>query len=337
MTQTAEQIERAEQAEQLMPAGMPGSSAFRPNADELPELLRMLNDATSRFQVSHDQLTAEVSRLRSQLREADDQLQRSRRLAALGEMAAGIAHEIRNPLGSIGLYARMLSEDLADRPADRDVAEKIGRAVRGLDAIVTDVLVFAGEARMRVAPTPVGELIESALELSGVSASTADIEVRVEVAPGASGGGADGSLELECDAGKLRQALVNVIRNGVEAIEEAREGEIGGTPGPGVLQVCAVPMELPEGEAIAFAVRDSGTGIHGEVTERMFNPFYTTRAVGTGLGLAIVHRIVDAHGGRVSVSNNGPRRGDGATVEIIIPRRQGHAVKKSHEHGRAET
>lgn len=331
MTQTAEQTEH------LMPAGMPGSGSFRPSADELPELLRMLNDATSRFQVSHDQLTAEVSRLRSQLREADDQLQRSRRLAALGEMAAGIAHEIRNPLGSIGLYARMLSEDLADRPADRDVAEKIGRAVRGLDAIVTDVLVFAGEARMRVAPTPVVELIESALELSGVSASMADIEVRVEVAAGASGSAADGSLELECDAGKLRQALVNVIRNGVEAIEEAREGEIGGASEPGVLHISATPTDLPEGEAIAFGVRDSGTGIHGEVTERMFNPFYTTRAVGTGLGLAIVHRIVDAHGGRVSVSNNGPRRGDGATVEIIIPRRQGRAVKKSHEHGRAET
>lgn len=331
MTQTAEHTER------LPAASGSGSGSFRPNADELPELLRMLNDATSRFQVSHDQLTAEVSRLRSQLRDADDQLQRSRRLAALGEMAAGIAHEIRNPLGSIGLYARMLSEDLADRPADRDVAEKIGRAVRGLDAIVTDVLVFAGEARMRVAPTPVGELLESALELSGVSASTADIRVEVEVVPtGRDGDGAD-SLELDCDAGKLRQALVNVIRNGVEAIEEARDGEIGGAAGPGVLRVSATPMDLPEGEAIAFAVRDSGTGIHGEVTERMFNPFYTTRAVGTGLGLAIVHRIVDAHGGRVSVSNNGPRRGDGATVEIIIPRRQGHAVKQSQEHGRAET
>lgn len=282
--------------------------AVRPSAEELPELLRMLNDATSRFQVSHDQLTAEVSRLRAQLREADDQLQRSRRLAALGEMAAGIAHEIRNPLGSIGLYARILTEDLADRPGEREVAAKIGRAVRGLDAIVTDVLAFAGDARMRVHSATAGELVESAIEQS---LAPAGVEVRAELM--------SGDLELECDAGKMRRALVNVIRNGVEAVEEAaargvaRRREV-------VVRVSAT--RLPEGEAVAFAVRDSGTGIHGEATERMFNPFYTTRAAGTGLGLAIVHRIVDAHGGRVSVSNNGPAPGDGATVEIVIPARQ---------------
>ncbi|MDQ7014163.1 MAG: ATP-binding protein [Planctomycetota bacterium] len=296
----------------------------QPSAEELPELLRMLNDATSRFQVSHDQLTAEVSRLRAQLRDADEQLQRSRRLAGLGEMAAGIAHEIRNPLGSIGLYATMLAEDLEDRPEERDIATKIGRAVRGLDAIVTDVLAFAGEAKMRLLPAPVDELLEAAVELSGAVGGTAGLRVEIEAGPA--------GLDIECDFGKLRQALVNVIRNGVEAIEEAAAQGCTGQP---VLRVSAVLAELPEGEAVVFVVRDSGTGIHGEATERMFNPFYTTRAVGTGLGLAIVHRIVDAHGGRVSVSNNGPRPGDGATVEIIIPRRQGRAARAGNEHGRA--
>ncbi len=299
-------------------------TAPQPSAEELPELLRMLNDATSRFQVSHDQLTAEVSRLRAQLRDADEQLQRSRRLAALGEMAAGIAHEIRNPLGSISLYAHMLAEDLEDRPEEQGVATKIGRAVRGLDAIVTDVLAFAGESRMRVLPAPVDELLEAAVELSGATAGDTDVCVTVE--SGSAG------LDIECDFGKLRQALVNVIRNGVEAIEEA---VAQGCATSRDLRVSAVRTDLPEGEAVVFAVRDSGTGIHGEATERMFNPFYTTRAVGTGLGLAIVHRIVDAHGGRVSVSNNGPRPGDGATVEIIIPRRQGHASGAGNEQGRA--
>ncbi len=109
---------------------------------------------------------------------------------------------------------------------------------------------------------------------------------------------------------------MNVIRNGVEAIEEARPARVRGA---GELVVSAAAAELPEGAGVAFAVRDSGTGLHGEATERMFNPFYTTREAGTGLGLAIVHRIVDAHGGRVSVSNNGPGVGDGATVEIVIP------------------
>lgn len=323
MTQVAEQIEH-----NAAGAPVPGEH-FRPSAEDLPELLRMLNDATSRFQVSHDHLTAEVSRLRAQLRDADEQLQRSRRLAALGEMAAGIAHEIRNPLGSIGLYARILTEDLGDRPEEQEVAAKIGRAVRGLNGIVTDVLAFAGESRMRVLPTPVEELLESAIEASGAEASTAEIRIESEVEPVATDG--EEPLDVECDAAKLRQALVNVIRNGVEAIEEA---VAGGNTGPHSLRITAARAELPESGAVVFAVRDSGTGIHGEATERMFNPFYTTRAVGTGLGLAIVHRIVDAHGGRVSVSNNGPRQGDGATVEIIIPRRQGHAAR-ANQQGRA--
>jgi signal transduction histidine kinase len=283
-----------------------------PSAEDLPELLRLLHDATARYQASHEQLTAEVSRLRAQLREADDRLERSRRLAALGEMAAGIAHEVRNPLGSIGLYARMLCEDLADRPAERELAGKIGRAVRGVDAIVTDVLAFAGDARMRLCEADPVELAESAVELSGASSSASGVMVVVE--------GSWGGAGLECDAGKLRRALANVIRNGVEAIEEAQRT---GVASRAEVRVAVEPTRLGRAGAVAFAVRDSGTGLHGEATERMFNPFYTTREAGTGLGLAIVHRIVDAHGGRVSVSNNGPTPGDGATVEIVVPRRQG--------------
>lgn len=310
-------------AEALEPALLSDAVGDRLTAGDLGELLGAFNEVTAKLQVSHDQLTAEVSRLRGQLREADDQLQRSRRLAGLGEMAAGIAHEIRNPLGSIGLYARMLAEDLTDRPEERAVATKIGRAVRGLDAIVTDVLAFAGESRMRVTPTLAGELLESALEQAGVEASA--IEVAVELP--------DRDLELECDQGKLRQALVNIVRNAVEAIEEARRL---GHAGPSRLIVGAAVAEIPGVEAVAFSVRDTGTGLHGEVNERMFNPFYTTREAGTGLGLAIVHRIVDAHGGRVSVSNNGPGVGDGATVEILIPRRHAAAVRATNEDGRAK-
>lgn len=302
-------------AQSVALAGVVGGAAREQlTADDLGELLAAFNDVTAKLQISHDQLTAEVSRLRGQLREADERLQRSRRLAALGEMAAGIAHEIRNPLGSIGLYSRMLTEDLADRPEERSVAAKIGRAVRGLDAIVSDVLAFAGESRMRVGPATAGELIESALEHAGAEIGAAGVRAEASL-PG-------GDIGLECDAGKVRQALVNVIRNAVEAIDEARRRGCGGA---GALVVSASAAGLPGAPAVVFSVRDSGTGIHGEATERMFNPFYTTREAGTGLGLAIVHRIVDAHGGRVSVSNNGPRVGDGATVEIIIPLRQAGA------------
>ncbi len=312
----------------LDPVALASAAGDQLTATDLGELLGAFNDITAKLQISHDQLTAEVSRLRGQLQEADDQLQRSRRLAALGEMAAGIAHEIRNPLGSIGLYARMLAEDLEDRPDEQVVATKIGRAVRGLNAIVTDVLAFAGESRMRVMPVLASDLLESAVEQAGIEDSSSAIEVAIELP--------DGDMELVCDQGKLVRALVNIIRNGIEAIEEADRlgAELATSRGPARLTVAAVVAELPGVEAVAISVRDTGTGLRGGVTERMFNPFYTTREVGTGLGLAIVHSIVDAHGGRVSVSNNGPSVGDGATVEILIPIRQAAAARTTTEDGR---
>ncbi|MEM9372764.1 MAG: histidine kinase dimerization/phospho-acceptor domain-containing protein, partial [Planctomycetota bacterium] len=132
------------------------------SASDLAELMASFNEVTSRLEQTHGQLRGEVRRLSEELREANEALQRSRRLAALGEMAAGIAHEVRNPLGSIGLYASMLEEDLHDRPECRGVAVKIGSAVRGLDAVVGDVLSFAREIRVRSCPGHPRELLERA-------------------------------------------------------------------------------------------------------------------------------------------------------------------------------
>jgi signal transduction histidine kinase len=106
--------------------------------------------------------------LEGELKQANEQLERSRRLAALGEMAAGIAHEVRNPLGSIRLHARMLEQDLEDRPGERTVAGKIIAAVRGLDAVVTDVLAFSKELKVRPEPVLAGDLLTHALE-EGIS------------------------------------------------------------------------------------------------------------------------------------------------------------------------
>ena len=281
---------------------------------ELAELLGAFNNVAGKLQVTHDVLTAEVARLREQLREADEQIERSRRLAALGEMAAGIAHEIRNPLGSIGLYASMLGEDLADRPAERGLAQKICRAVRGLNAIVTDVLAFSGSSSLRWSECDAIELAEVALEHAGACALSAGVRVRVEHEDEERAEQA--GLTLACDAGKVRQALINVIRNGIDSIEEARKQ---GLPGNDELVVGVQRRAVGERMMMVFSVRDSGTGLDTAATERMFNPFYTTREVGTGLGLAIVHRIVDAHNGQVHIRNNGPDVGKGATVEILFP------------------
>ena len=118
---------------------------------ELADLMRVVTEVTTRLEATHEQLRSEVARLSGELSEANQQLARSRRLASLGEVAAGIAHEIRNPLGSIRLYARMLIDDLADRPLQQKTAAKIGDAARSLEAVVTDVLTFSKEIKIRYA------------------------------------------------------------------------------------------------------------------------------------------------------------------------------------------
>ncbi len=277
-------------------------------ADDLSELLRSVNEVTLQLKQTHVALQQQVSRLQAELREANAQLRRSRSLAALGEMAAGIAHEIRNPLASIQLYAQVLREDLSDRPDQGQVCRKIERSVDRLDAIVTDVLSFARDTRVRAQPVEVRALLDEVIASSAPLLQHADVELVSNTRPD--------DLTFEADAGLLAQALANVVRNGIESMQEA----------PGASRRLTLFAQRERRRAadgsrpmrIVLAVEDSGPGIPADVIARMFNPFFTTRATGTGLGLAIVHRIVDAHGGEVHVTN---RAEGGARVELCLPTR----------------
>lgn len=300
---------------------------------ELAEVMAAVNEVAVRLGATHESLRAEVSRLRRELHEANEALERSRRLAALGELAAGIAHEIRNPLGSIRLYASVLVEDLADRPALRDTAARIGEGVRRLDAVVSDVLAFAREARPRLERVRAGELLAHALDAAapgtGHAGRSGPNVLCPPVPPDA------GCLEVDCDPALAHRALVNVIRNALEAMAECpgREHELrlsaravgaggddGGAP-DGEPGEPAAPADIA---GVALVVSDTGVGVPEGARDRLFNPFFTTKAQGTGLGLAIVHRIMDAHAGRVRIGNNARAHGPGAhgaTVELIFPRR----------------
>ena len=267
---------------------------------DLAELMASFNEVTARLERTHTQLQGEVGRLNTELRQANEALQRSKRLAALGEMAAGISHEIRNPLGSIRLYAKMLEEDLAEMPEQRSVAEKIARAVRGLDGIVTDVLAFARELRVHRLPCLASDLIETSIESCRSQLGGIEIQTR------------GGDAKLACDAGMIQQAIVNILRNACDANRAS---------GGSVICIETACGGVLDEDSVVLRVRDQGDGMPEEVVERMFNPFFTTRATGTGLGLAIVHRMVDAHGGRVVVFNNcdGHPGERGATVELHLP------------------
>lgn len=279
-------------------------------ASDLAELMSAFNAVTGRLQETHEQLRGEVARLNRELTEANEQLGRSKRLAALGEMAAGIAHEVRNPLGSISLFARMLKDDLAENPAQQKLAEKIITATKGLNAVVGDVLTFSREFRVSHEETDVAELVARAIDAcrhDGMPGweTVQFVQRSVKDAPGA----------MWIDPALTLQGLTNIIRNAAEAMIES------GSPNR-ILTVDVRRSTLADStgnrtKRIGIRVSDTGPGLSEEVLERMFNPFFTTRKAGTGLGLAIVHRIMDAHGGRVVASNNAD--GVGATVELLFP------------------
>ena len=263
---------------------------------DLVTILQTYNDVTERLKRSHETLLDEVARLREELHEKNRELQRRERLAALGEMAAGVAHEIRNPLGGIGLYSSLLERDLVDRPAEREIARRISAGVQNLENIVRGVLSFAGDAEPRFAEVPLASVLESALLQTTPQASALD--AHIEVDPRLAG------VELWCDAGQAERALLNLLFNALDAAGcggrvWVRLGDADGSDG-----------------LVSVVVEDDGPGIAPDCLQRVFNPFFTTKDHGTGLGLAIVHRIAEAHGGCVRAGN---RVGGGARFVLSLP------------------
>ncbi|MCH2162086.1 MAG: ATP-binding protein [Phycisphaerales bacterium] len=274
------------------------------DAAELAGLVRSFNEVTARLEATHASLRSEVAGLKEELAEAHVRLERSRQLAALGEMAAGIAHEIRNPLGCIALNMEAITEDLAGQDAQIELCDRVSRAVTRLDAIVGDVLAFARDTRVKpVAQSPV-DAVRSAVMSTADLLERAGIDLEFDF---------EEELMAEFDAALLEQAVLNVLRNACESMVEHQVG----TPR---LEVAVREDILRDAEDravshVVVSVRDTGPGIPREIRERMFNPFFTTRGEGTGLGLAIVHRIVDAHGGQVVVGDADP----GAIVALALP------------------
>jgi len=308
MTTVASQ--RAKRTHECPVENPPPGAAIGP--DDLRELLQAVTQTTGRLQETHNSLQQEVARLQMELAEANASLTRSRTLAELGQMAAGIAHEIRNPLASLQLYAQMLAEESAARPAEAALCGKITQAVLTMEAIVRNVLAFARQSRISMSPASTGELLRRAATSCEALIVGTSIRLVVADSPG---------LPLHADVDLLTQALVNVVRNAIEAVAVSINGRAAGDVRGTTVRLTAERRRVrcPGGGTalrIVLRVEDDGDGIPAEHRERIFTPFFTTRPTGTGLGLAIVHRIVDAHGGHVRI---GQGESGGASVELCLP------------------
>jgi signal transduction histidine kinase len=270
-----------------------------PTAQRIEELGRIIlaySEVTERLQQSHDQLKSQVENLRGELSEKNRLLERRNRLAALGEMAAGMAHEIRNPLGGIQLYASLLAKDISDRPASRQLVEKISAGVKRLESLVSHVLHFTREINVSVSEMDLAEIVEQAVELAQPHANAKQIIVNVQ---------GPRPLRAMADPVLIGQALLNLLLNAIEAMET-----------PGQIDVrFQFPPEESDARQFHLMIRDRGPGIPAHILDRIFNPFFTTKDSGTGLGLAIVHRVVEAHDGTI-IANNADD--GGAKFEIRI-------------------
>ena len=220
-------------------------------------------------------------------------MERDRRLASLGEMAAVLAHEIRNPLTSMKGHAQLLAESLPPESRERAKADRVvGEAVR-LERLTSDLLGFvrSGEIEPR-AVSPAEVLRSAAGEVDGER-----VELDLSGAP----------ESWHLDPRLVRQALTNLMRNALQAADDGEEA--------------AAAVEVENG-SLVFSVRDRGPGVPAEDRERIFEPFYTTRTRGTGLGLAVARRIVELHGGSITTAED---PGGGAVFRAIIPRSGGRS------------
>ncbi|MDO3379603.1 two-component system sensor histidine kinase NtrB [Geoalkalibacter halelectricus] len=247
-----------------------------------------------RYQQAAQRLEESYVKLREQadqILEIEDQLRRADRLSALGELSAELAHEIRNPLGSISGTAEILQDGID--PSDRryEFARILLKEVARLNSVVENFLQFARPSRSeRGAFTP-AEVLGDVLTLVERQAQKCGVRLVHEVGP----------EEVLGDRDQIKQAFLNLVLNAVQAMS-----------GGGTLRI----QGRREGDSLCLLFQDNGPGIAVDNLERIFSPFFTTRAEGVGLGLAITQRIVRRNGGEISVES---RPGKGTTFRLCLP------------------
>ncbi|HEO69864.1 MAG TPA: PAS domain S-box protein, partial [Candidatus Hydrogenedentes bacterium] len=235
-------------------------------------------------QVKVFQDLSELEALRQQLRQVD-------RLAAIGEMAATVAHEIRNPLGGIRGFAALLARDIPEDDPRGRLVQKILTGTKNLDRVVNELLEYTRPVELRLRPTSCADLIEAAVELVELDAER--VAIYNDVEPG---------VRVLADSDKMRQVILNILLNAVQSID-----------GRGEVRVRAEADD----KTVTVAIADTGCGIAPEHLEEVFSPFYTTKEKGTGLGLAVAAKVLEGHGGSIHAESE---PGKGSTFYLQLPR-----------------
>ncbi len=240
----------------------------------------------------------------TKIKKLEEEILRVKTLAALGEMAATVAHEVRNPLGGIGGFAALLKRELIDDEAKVRLVDKIIAGVNTLNLTVTALLDYTRREELNLRTIPLVRLIDESVEYERADqgGTSAQVQMTVEIA--------DRDLEVTCDPHLMRQALLNLLRNSREAMFDGGRITIraGATTFGGENDQAGIYIE----------VADTGHGIAPEVRDKIFQPFFSTKHKhnGSGLGLASVWKTIQAHGGEITVASEVDQ---GAVFRIVLP------------------
>ena len=237
--------------------------------------------------------TEQLTKVYRELQDSFEQLKRADRMSAIGELSASLAHEIRNPLGSIEGAAQILEQPQITDEMRREFLTVIRKESRRVNRLLTDLLDFARPRPPEFQSVNVGGVVDSVVTLVGHTAEQNGIEIRKSLPASPS--------VIECDTEQLKQVILNLAINAIQAM-----------PNGGEIAISAAEKDT----GIVIAVSDQGSGIPAESIGKIFDPFFTTKESGTGLGLSVAHQIVTQHGGVITAEKNADR---GMTFSITIP------------------
>jgi signal transduction histidine kinase len=259
-----------------------------------------------------------IAPLRTKLVHSQTLLERQEKLVTLGTLAAGIAHEIRNPLTSLKARLYTLEKHLQGVPAARKDTDIISAEISRLERIVQDVLSFARPSDPKLETIAANTLLAEVQGLMSPSLESREVQLVVESSP---------ELLIRADSGHLKQVLINLVRNAAEAIDGAGTVRLR-------TRAARAPLGGRETDAVILEVADSGKGIPPEVEKRLFDPFFSTKESGTGLGLPIAARIVERHGGLLQYQT---QPGRGTTFGVVLPREINEAARNANRDANSQS
>jgi len=279
-------IELQEQMERVGEGNLAASVSFARRNDEIGDLGRNFNRMVQQLRESRE----EIEHLHR------TQMSRAEHFATLGELATGLAHEIRNPLAGIAGVIEIVGRDLPDTSPAKSVVKEVRQEVAQINRILTDLLETARPRTPEMRSSDLNTTVEHAVMLARQQVMSKPI--KIEFTPG------HALPEVEHDSDQIHQVLLNLLLNSVQAIE-----------GSGLVRVAV----FEENNGAVVTVSDTGRGIPAEHLPNIFRPFYTTKGNGTGLGLSLARRIVEAHHGQIEVASSS---GKGTTFSVVLPIRQ---------------